>query len=114
MRSAEMRRRFVRALWRELQVVWPVYSGLLTIQMALGFIVGRLEGWAWGDALYFTFITGLTIGYGDFVPRTVAGRFLSILIGIGGILLTGLVVAVGVKALNNVAEADRSKPHDHE
>jgi hypothetical protein len=113
MRSAEMRRRFVRALWREVHVVWPVFSGLLTVQMVLGFIVGLLEGWPWGDSLYFTFITGLTIGYGDFVPRTVAGRMLSILIGIGGILLTGLVVAVGVKALNTVAETDRSKPHDH-
>ena len=108
-----MRRRFVRALWREVRVVWPVYSGLLTIQMALGFIVGLFEGWPWGDSLYFTFITGLTIGYGDFVPRTVADRMLSIVIGIGGILLTGLVGAVGVKALNSVAEADRSKPHDH-
>jgi len=113
MRSVEMRRRFVRALWREVHVVWSVFSGLLTIQMALGFIVGRLEGWGWGDAFYFTFVTGLTIGYGDFVPRTVAGRFLSILIGIGGILLTGLVVAIGVKALNTVAETDWSKPHEH-
>ena len=58
-------------------------------------------------------LTGLTIGYGDFVPRTAASRVLIILIGIGGILLTGLVAAVGVKALNSVAEVDRSKPHDH-
>ena len=112
MRSVEMRRRFVRALWHEVHVVWPIFSGLLTVQMVLGFIVGLLEKWPWGDSFYFTFVTSLTIGYGDFVPRTVAGRFLSILIGIGGILLTGLVVAVGVKALNAAAEIDRSKPHD--
>lgn len=112
MRAVEMRRRFVRALWHNVHVVWPVFSGLLIYQIILGFIVGLLEGWPWGDSLYFTFITGLTIGYGDFVPRTVVGRLLSILIGIGGILLTGLVAAVGVKALSTVAEADRSKPHD--
>jgi hypothetical protein len=94
-------------------VVWPIFSGLLIVQVVLGSIVGLLERWPWGDSLYFTFVTGLTIGYGDFVPRSVAGRFLSILIGIGGILLTGLVAAVGVKALNSVAEVDRSKPHDH-
>jgi hypothetical protein len=95
-------------------VVWPVFSGSLTVQMVLGCIVGLLRAGAVGRfTLYFTFITGLTIGYGDVVPRTVAGRPLSILIGIGGILLTGLVVAVGVKALNAVAETDRSRPHDH-
>jgi hypothetical protein len=70
------------------------------------------RGGPWGDSLYFAF-TGPTIGYGDFVPRTVVGRLLSILIGIGGILLTGLVVAVGVKALNTITETDRSKSHDH-
>lgn len=112
MRSVQMRRRFVRALWYEVHVVWPVFSGLLIVQMLLGFTVGLIEKWPWGDSLYFTFITGLTIGYGDFVPRTVVGRFLAILIGIGGILLTGLVAAVGVKALNAAAEIDRSKPHD--
>jgi hypothetical protein len=42
----------------------------------------------------------------------VVGRFVSILIGIDGILLTGLVAAVGVKALNAAAKIDRSKPHD--
>jgi hypothetical protein len=88
-------------------VVWPVFSGSLTVQMVLGCIVGLLRAGAVGRlTLYFTFITGLTIGYGDVVPRTVAGRPLSI-------LLTGLVVAVGVKALNAVAETDRSRPHDH-
>ena len=112
MRSVDMRRRFVRALWHEVHVVWPVFSGLLIYQIALGFIVGLFEKWPWGDALYFTFVTGLTIGYGDFVPLTFFGRLFSVLIGIGGILLTGLVAAVGVKALNAAAEIDRSRPHD--
>jgi ion channel len=90
--------------------VWPVFSRLLVNQMVFGFIAG-LKG-PWGDSLYFTFVTGLTIGYSDFVPCKVVGRFVSILIGIDGILLTGLVAAVGVKALNAAAKIDRSKPHD--
>jgi hypothetical protein len=32
-------------------------------------ITGFVEGWSLGDAVYFTFITGRTIGYGDLVPR---------------------------------------------
>ena len=29
-----------------------------------------------GDAVYFTFVTGLTIGYGDIVPRQALARVL--------------------------------------
>ena len=41
----------------------------LAIQIALGLLIGFVEGWSVGDAVYFTFVTGLTIGYGDIVPR---------------------------------------------
>jgi uncharacterized membrane protein len=51
------------------------------------------------DALYFTFVTGLTIGYGDIAPLTLAGRVVAILTGLVGILITGLIVAVAVYAL---------------
>ena len=44
-------------------------------------------------------LEGLTIGYGDLVPRTLVTRALAILIGISGILVTALVAAVAVKAL---------------
>ncbi len=62
-------------------------------------IVGHLEGWRIGDAAYFTFVTGLTIGYGDLVPVRLGTRVIAVIIGFSGILLTGLVAAVGVRAL---------------
>ena len=49
-----------------------------------------LEDWSLGDGVYFSFVTGLTIGYGDLVPRRALSRFLAILIGILGTLLTAL------------------------
>jgi voltage-gated potassium channel len=30
-------------------------------------LIGFIEGWSVSDAIYFTFVTGLTIGYGDIV-----------------------------------------------
>jgi Ion channel len=66
--------------------------------------VGYLEGWRINDAAYFTFVTGLTIGYGDFVPGHVAARLISVAIGFSGILVTGLVAAVGVRALQEATK----------
>jgi hypothetical protein len=57
---------------------------ILAIQIALGVLIGFVEGWSVGDAVYFTFVTGLTIGYGDIVPRQALGRALAVGIGMFG------------------------------
>jgi hypothetical protein len=79
--------------------VWPVLFAILAWQLALGFLITWLERWSLGDGLYFTFVTGLTIGYGDLVPRQPLSRFLAILVGFLGAVLTGLVAAIAVRAL---------------
>ena len=97
--SRALRRRFASGLRAGLLVVWPVLSALLIAMMGLGIVAGRFEGWPLGDSLYFAFVSGLTIGYGDLAPKTGVGRLLAIMIGACGILLTALVAAVAVKAL---------------
>ena len=104
MRPAELRRRFLLAFWWELKIVWPILSALVAIQLALGLLVGYREGWSINDAAYFAFVTGLTIGYGDLVPVHFGTRLIAIVIGFIGILLTGLVAAVGVRALLKATE----------
>lgn len=50
-----------------------------------------IEGWNWLDSLYTTMITISTIGYGDFFPKTEAGRIFTILLvifGVGTMLYT--------------------------
>jgi hypothetical protein len=71
----------------------------LAIQVASGVLLGFVEGWSVGDALYFTFVTGLTISYGDIVPRQALGRALAIVIGISGLFLTGLIAGIAVHAM---------------
>jgi hypothetical protein len=99
MDARAMRWQFVADLWSGLRVVWPILSALLVIMLALGAVVGVIEDWPLRDSLYFTFISGLTIGYGDLVPKTLLARALAIGIGVTGVLLTGLITAVGVQAL---------------
>src|SRR5215831_7166323 len=91
-----LRRRFLVALVHAIHVTWPVLSVILGIQLALGLLTGFVEGWSLGDAVYFTLITGLTIGYGDLVPRQPLTRVLAIGIGFCGLFLTGLVAAIAV------------------
>ena len=53
------------------------------------------------------FVSGLTIGYGDFAPRRFKKSVLAIGIGICGVLLTALLAVVAVKALSALsAEGD--------
>jgi hypothetical protein len=106
--SGQMRRLFFVELVRQVQVVWPILSGILFTMAGCGLVVRRLEGWGIGESLYFTFITGLTIGYGDLTPKTVVGRLLAIVIAFAGIVLTGVVAAVTVQALG-AAERDGAK-----
>ena len=96
-----LRRRFVAGLFKGLRVVWPILSGLLVLIVALGVAAGLVEGWSLQESVYFSFVSGLTIGYGDFAPKTLLGRALAIGIGVCGILVTGLVAAVAVKALTD-------------
>ena len=100
----QIRRRFRLALWEQLRVVWPIASGLVAFQLVLGMSVSFLQGWPLGDAFYFTFVTVLTIGYGDLVPKGFLARLIAMVIGFTGILLTGLVAAVGVRALDQATD----------
>jgi Na+-translocating ferredoxin:NAD+ oxidoreductase RnfE subunit len=95
MASRAMRRKFVAGLVKGLGVVWPIVSALLALIAGLGVVVGRLEGWAVHESLYFAFVSGLTIGYGDLAPKSLLARVLAIAIGACGVLLTALNEAVG-------------------
>ena len=99
MDSRALRRSFAAGLLTGLRVVWPILSALIGLIIALGLVIGRIEGWSIHESIYFAFVSGLTIGYGDLAPKLLLTRLLAILIGICGVLLAALVAAIAVKAL---------------
>jgi Ion channel len=103
-----LRRRFFVALGHAIHATWPVLSAILAIQLALGLLTGFVEGWSVGDAVYFTFITVLTIGYGDLVPRQTLTRALAIGIGFLGFFVTALIAAIAVHATRSALADDGS------
>jgi hypothetical protein len=100
--SRAVRAAYLTALIQGLGMTWPVLSGLLLFKAIMGAIVGVIEGWGVWQGVYFAYVTGLTIGYGDLSPRQALTRFLAVVIGFSGVLLTGLVAALAVKAIQAV------------
>jgi Na+-translocating ferredoxin:NAD+ oxidoreductase RnfE subunit len=99
-----LRRKFLTGLYAGLRVVWPILSILLGLIIALGLVIGLREGWSVQDSIYFAFVSGLTIGYGDLAPKFLLTRVLAILIGVCGVLLTALLAAIAVRALTEATE----------
>ena len=106
MDSRTLRRRFVAGLFTGLRVVWPILSVRLGLIIALGLVVGLVEGWSVHESIYFAFVSGPTIGYGDLAPKSLLTRVLAILIGVCGVLMTALVAAIAVKALTAATSGD--------
>ena len=90
-----------------LKITWHlrvVHLMLLALIMAGAGVIAATEKVSFGKAVYFSFITALTVGYGDIVPSTAIGRVIAVLLGFTGILFMGVVVAVAVEALRRVVE----------
>jgi len=102
----------VRFLGHVFEMSWhlrSVYLALLALILIGAAVIAGVENIPIEEAVYFSFITGLTVGYGDIVPNTTVGRVVSVALGFVGILFTGLVVAVIVRAVREAWE-ESQKP----
>jgi len=106
---------FTRVLWhlRALLVVLFVTFALLAI--AMQYAGGAVDAATRAPAsparvAYFCAITALTIGYGDVVPTTDTGRILSVLLGLLGVLITGLITAAAVYGVQAAAHRAGIRP----
>jgi len=83
-------------------IMWHLKSVLISlfavVVISAG-VIAKLESLPFGDALYFTFITGLTVGYGDIAPKIPLARLIAVLLGLIGIIFTGIIVAAALRAI---------------
>lgn len=91
---------FLQEFFATLWLVGPVLASLVLAIVILGLVIGRKEKWSQWDSLYYAFITATTVGYGDFRPHYRRTKLMAIAIALVGILLTGIVVAVGLRSLD--------------
>jgi hypothetical protein len=100
---------FARHFFSILMIVRDVLIALLVLLAMGAAVISITEGVNYWAALYFTFITGLTVGYGDILPTTVLGRIVSVLIALIGLVFFGIVVAVANRAIVKTVEEQHSK-----
>ena len=89
---------FIRLFSLGLLYAGPLLIALVVLIAIVGQMIGKWEGWCRSDALYYAFITASTVGYGDFHPTQKASKYWAICIALLGLILTGLIVALGVQA----------------
>jgi len=90
-------------------VTWSVLGRLTLVVTAVSVVVvlgGGTALWvmesghpsaalrSWGDAVWWALSTMTTVGYGDFVPVTTAGRFVAAVVMVAGVAVIGAVAAV--------------------
>ena len=98
-------RLFVRYIREAAVVARHVLLVLGMILLLLAVVIAYAEHLSFGHALYFTAITGLTVGYGDIAPVTPLGRLASIVVAFIGVILSGIYVAIATSALTRAVRA---------
>jgi len=67
-----------------------------TLVLVASIFYAIIEGWSFLDAAYFSVVTIATVGYGDLVPRTAAGKIFTMAYVICGLgIFVAAVGAVG-------------------
>lgn len=85
---------FTRLFFWAIYLTAPLLIFLGLVIVGLGQIVSSIEKWDRFDGLYWSFITAITVGYGDLHLTRKVSKMLSVIIAFVGIMFTGIIVAV--------------------
>ena len=76
----------------------PIIVFLILLIGLIGFAIGRIERWSLSAAIYHAFINATTVGYGDLRPTKPRSKVLAVVNAFVGLILTGIIVAIGLRA----------------
>ncbi len=98
---------FLKVIYVLRKIVITLFIFIILMGLLLS-LVERLSLW---NGIYFAFISAFTVGYGDIVPNTPIGKIVcAIVLPITGMLLTGIMVAAAINAINRgLQEINRQK-----
>jgi voltage-gated potassium channel len=89
----------MRSVWEHVLIVRSVVGMLIILIAVNACAIAYFEHMKITDSLYFAFVTAFTIGYGDIAPVTAGGRIVSLLVGLLGLIFTGIIVAIATRSL---------------
>lgn len=83
---------------------WQLLGGFLALFLVMSVVILLVEPQInnWGDSLWFCFVTTSTIGYGEMVATTVAGRICVVILSLYSIIITAIITSVLVTYHNEV------------
>ncbi|SPB18894.1 hypothetical protein NOV72_06099 [Caballeronia novacaledonica] len=99
---------FAKVLWHLRAILAVLLALFLVLSVAMYYVGGAVDAAthaqsSLGHTFYFCAVTALTIGYGDVVPTSTLGRIIAILLGVQGMLITGVTTASAVYAIQVAA-----------
>ncbi|ASJ04113.1 MULTISPECIES: potassium channel family protein [Thermococcus] len=96
-------RTFFTEFLRVIYYVRSILAGLFGLITLLGVVMSLLDGLTPWQGVYLAFVSAFTVGYGDITPKTPASKFLAVIIlPILGMILTGIMVAAAMKAIERL------------
>ena len=98
-------RDFIHAHWQLMAELAGLFLILGVVVVLAGVLIARFDTISIVDEFYFAFITALTVGFGDLVPKTGATKVIAVILAILGLIVLGIVVAVSVHALDMALES---------
>lgn len=105
----ELTTAFLNLFFWSIYLVSPILLLMLAAIFILGQAAGRVEKWKPLDALYWSFVTATTLGYGDYVPKKRLSKALSIFIAFIGLMFTGIIIAVTLNTTSVVLDKYANK-----
>lgn len=105
--------------WFAIRKAWsdPTFRLVATLSVSLlmvgMFLFHWIEGWSYLDSFYFSAISATTVGYGDFSPKTPAGKLLAVVYIFCGIGLLVTLVTRFADALIQSERENQERLHAH-